>query len=73
MNPIPSIPFPLLRGRGGNFLRGAKPLLNSLIIVLEKKIRERRSLSYTTDFPLSFKGEGDKGGEVDKESHLEKN
>ena len=33
---------------------------------LLRRVKERRSLSYITNSPLSFEGEGDKGGEVDK-------
>jgi len=30
-NPIPFIPFPLIRGRGIGYVREAKPLFNSLL------------------------------------------
>ena len=44
-----------------SFYHGASPLLNSLIIVLEKRVKER-----STESALD-------GGEVDEQSHLEKN
>jgi len=69
--------------RGGDLKRGASPLLDApdyyprlnkgnfeeawLIISICRRVKERRSLSYITNSPLSFEGEGDKGGEVDKE------
>jgi len=30
MNPIPFVPFPLIRGRGISYIREAKPLLDCL-------------------------------------------
>jgi hypothetical protein len=43
INPIPFIPFPLIRGRGGIFERGAMPLLNTLINALEFKESQREA------------------------------
>jgi hypothetical protein len=39
-NPIPFIPFPLLRGRGNNYIREAKPHFDS---PLKEKIFYRRA------------------------------
>ena len=37
-------------------------------MIAEESLREAKPLSYNP-FPLSLKGEGDKGGEVDKHSN----
>jgi len=38
------------------------------VVSIIRKVKERRSLSYLIFFPLSFEGEGERGGEVDKKS-----
>ncbi len=47
------------------------PLLNTptLLTRSEESLREAKPLFYNY-FPLSFEGEGDKGGEVDKNTIL---
>jgi hypothetical protein len=59
-------PFPLLRGRGIVYLREAAPLFNSLIPHQKQGVSKRGFAPLFNTFPLSFKGEGDKGGEVGK-------
>jgi hypothetical protein len=40
-NPIPFIPFPLLRGRGISYIREASPLFNSPLVSLSFSGKER--------------------------------
>ncbi len=47
--------------------RGEAPLRNSLPSPPKESQREAKPLLYN-QFPLSFEGEGDKGGEDDKQS-----
>ena len=62
INPIPCVPFPLTRGRGGDLKEGLAPLFNALLFRLEESQREAEPL-LPTIFPLSLKEEGDNGGE----------
>jgi len=52
-NPIPFIPFPLIRGRGISYIREASPLFDSPFRERERDFREglRPSLTYTSPFP----------------------
>jgi len=66
-NPIPCIPFPLPRGRGVSRKRGFAPLrhpIKGVERVNTGSFRGTSSLLHN-HLPLSFEGEGDKGGEVD--------
>jgi hypothetical protein len=60
-----------LRREGGEEKeRGLCPLSKRLFLKgWLRRVKERRNLS-SNSFPLSFKGEGDKGGEVNKRSLL---
>jgi hypothetical protein len=60
-NPIPCIPFPLIRGRGGDSEEGLASLLNAPIFCSKESQREAEPL-LPKIFPLSLKGEGDNRG-----------
>ena len=62
INPIPCVPFPLTRGRGGDWKEGLAPLFNALLFRLEESQREASPL-LPKIFPLSLEGEGDNGEE----------
>jgi hypothetical protein len=46
-NPIPFIPFPLLRGRGISYIREASPLFDSPLVSLSFSGKERNSAFVT--------------------------
>ncbi len=59
-NPIPCVPFPLARGRGGDWKEGLAPLLNALLLCPEESQREAEPLLLKI-FPLSLGERGIKG------------
>ncbi len=59
-NPIPFIPFPLTRGRGISYIRGASPLFDSPLKEKEE-ILERGFASLTCTPPSLNKGRGSGG------------
>jgi len=61
-DPIPCIPFPLLRGRGVFWKEGLTPLLNAPTLLTQSKeiLREAEPLFYIL-FPLPYQGRGIKG------------
>jgi len=60
INPIPCIPFPLLRGRGRYIKRGGASLLLNFSNFWGVQEGLRPS---SENFPLFLEGEGDNGGE----------
>jgi len=54
----------LIRGEGRKFLEGASPLLIPSLKASYQRVQEGLAPLFSI-LPLSFEGEGDKGGEVD--------
>jgi len=56
-NPIPCIPFPLARGRGGDLKEGLALLLNTLLFY-SGRVRERLRFSYQKSSPSPLRERG---------------